>query len=106
MMEELDPSRFEEQVSGAKIVLLDFWATWCRPCKAIEPHLAAIAEEFADKGVKVLRLNADAYPETVARFGVFSLPTVLFFKEGKLVDKIVGARPKSDFTKLIEELLD
>lgn len=106
MMEELDPAHFNEKVSGAKLALVDFWATWCRPCRAIEPHLASIAEEFADKGVKVFRVNADENPEFVARFNVFSLPTVLFFKEGNLVEKMVGAKPKSEFTRIIEELLE
>jgi thioredoxin 1 len=106
MMEEIKPEGFEEKLAGAKLALVDFWATWCRPCKAIEPHLVSIAEEFADRGVKVFRLNADENPEFLARLSVFSLPTVLFFKEGKLVDKVVGARTRSDFVKVVEELLE
>ena len=106
MMEEIKPEGFEEKLAGTKLALVDFWATWCRPCKAIEPHLASIAEEFADRGVKVFRMNADENPEFLARLSVFSLPTVLFFKEGKLADKVVGARTRSDFVKVVEELLE
>ncbi len=106
MMEDIKSEGFQEKLAGVKLALVDFWATWCRPCKAIEPHLASIAEEFADRGVKVFRVNADENPEFLARMGVFSLPTVLFYKEGNLVDKVVGARTKADFVKIIEEFLD
>lgn len=106
MMEDIKADVFQEKVNSAKVALVDFWATWCRPCKVIEPHLASIAEEFADRGLKVFRVNADENPEFLARMGVFSLPTVLFFKEGNLVDKIVGARTKADFVKIVEEFLD
>jgi len=106
MMEDIKPEGFESKLREAKLAIVDFWATWCRPCKAIEPHLASIAEEFAERGVRVFRVNADEHPEFLARLGIFSLPTVLFYKEGKLVDKVVGARSKADFVKIIEEFLD
>lgn len=106
MMEELKPDEFAGKVDGAPVALVDFWATWCRPCKAIEPHLESIAEEFAERGVKVFRVNADENPGFLAQYSVFSLPTVLFFKEGRLVDKMVGARTRAEFAKRVEELLE
>jgi len=104
-MEDIKPEGFEEKLKEAKIAIVDFWATWCRPCKAIEPHLASIAEEYAERGVKVFRVNADEHPGFLAWLGIFSLPTVLFYKEGELVEKVVGARAKADFVKIVEELL-
>jgi len=106
MMQELTDKDFEEKVKQAPVAVVDFWATWCRPCKAIEPYLAAVAEEFAGRGVVVFRVNADDYPALPAKFAVFSLPTVLFFKAGTLVDKIVGAHPKQAFSEKLEELLE
>ncbi len=105
-MVKITDADFDEKVKSCKIAVIDFWATWCRPCKAIEPYLLEIAQNFADQGVVVFRLNADEDPAVPAKYSIFSLPTVLFFKDGQLVDKIVGAHPKQKFIGKVEELLE
>ena len=70
-------------------VLVDFWATWCGPCRAIAPHLDALAEEQGDK-LAVVKLDVDRNQATAAKYGVSSIPTLLIFKDGKVVDKVVG----------------
>ncbi len=80
-----------EQHSGVTVV--DFWATWCGPCRMIAPILEQLSEEFAGK-VKVTKLDVDANQRTAMRFQVRSIPTLLFFKDGKLVDQVIGAVPK------------
>ena len=84
-----------------KLVLVDLWADWCGPCKMMEPVLEEIAEEFSDK-IKVLKLNIDQNQETPVKFGVMNIPTLLLFKEGKLVEQIIGAFPKKQLLKKIE----
>jgi len=91
-----------EQHEG--LAMVDFWATWCGPCQIIAPHVEALAAEYADK-VKVAKLDVDHSPQTPARFGVRSIPSVLFFKKGELVDAVVGAVPKSQLVDRIEKHL-
>jgi thioredoxin 1 len=81
-----------EQQKGLTVV--DFWATWCGPCRMIAPILEQLVDEYAGK-VTVAKLDVDANPKAAARFGVRSIPTLLFFKDGKLVDQVIGAVPKS-----------
>jgi len=75
------------------LTVVDFWATWCAPCRMIAPILDQLAGEFAGS-VKVTKLDVDTNQKTAARFNVRSIPTILFFKDGKLVDQVVGAVPK------------
>jgi thioredoxin 1 len=81
-----------EQQAGLTVV--DFWATWCGPCRMIAPILEQLVDEYAGK-VTVAKLDVDANPRAAARFGVRSIPTLLFFKDGKLVDQVIGAVPKA-----------
>lgn len=104
-MMKIKPEDIERELVRTKIALVSLWAAWCRPCKAIEPHLAAIAEEYADRGVKVFRMNADENSEFLVRTGVFALPTVLFYREGKLVGRLAGTHSLSTFVKMVTELL-
>jgi len=85
------PSEVEQQ-SGLAVV--DFWATWCGPCRMIAPILDQLSEEYAGR-VKITKLDVDANQKTAARFQVRSIPTLLFFKDGKLVDQVIGAVPKT-----------
>ena len=85
-------------------VLVDFWATWCAPCKAIAPLVDSIADEYAGK-VKVGKVNVDDNPGTPAKYGVRGIPTIILFKDGKIVDQVVGAVPKSQLEVLIKKAL-
>lgn len=90
----LTDSNFDEVINSGKPVLVDFWAEWCGPCKMIGPVVEELAGDYDGKAV-VAKLNVDENPQTTAKFGVRSIPTLLVFKGGQIVDKQVGAVPKS-----------
>lgn len=91
---------FEAEVLRAdKTVLLDFWASWCGPCRMVSPIVDEIAEERAD--IKVGKVNVDEQPELAAQFGVMSIPTLAVMKDGKLVNSSAGARPKDQILDLL-----
>lgn len=90
----LTDSNFDETIKSDKPVLVDFWAEWCGPCKMIGPAVEELAGDYEGKAV-VGKLNVDENPQVTARFGVRSIPTLLVFKNGQIVDKQVGAVPKS-----------
>ena len=91
---ELTDANFDEIVNSDKPVLVDFWAEWCGPCKMIGPVVEELAKDYDGKAV-VAKLNVDENPQVTARYGVRSIPTLLVFKGGQIVDKQVGAVPKS-----------
>lgn len=85
-------------------MVVDFWATWCGPCNKIAPDIAALAEEYGDKAI-IGKCDVDANDELTGKFGVRNIPTVLFIKDGKVVDKQVGAAPKSTFEEKLKAIL-
>lgn len=91
---ELNDSNFDQIISSDKPVLVDFWAEWCGPCKMIGPVVEELAGDYEGKAV-VGKLNVDENPQTAAKFGIRSIPTLLVFKGGQVVDKQIGAVPKS-----------
>jgi thioredoxin 1 len=87
---ELNDATFEtEVINSDKPVMVDFWAAWCAPCKLIAPHVQALAEEFAGRAV-VGKVDVDANKQWAIKYGIQSIPTLLFFKGGKLVDRMIG----------------
>jgi len=87
-----------------KLVLVDFWAEWCGPCKMIGPIIEEIAEENKER-IKVLKLNIDENKNIPIKFGIMNIPTILFFKNGKEVERIIGAHPKRNILKKINTYL-
>ena len=96
---------FEKEVLQSDVpVLVDFWAPWCPPCRAIAPTLDVVAEEFSGKA-KIVKVDVDDEPEVAARYGVSSIPALLLFKGGEQVGQLVGAHPKSTISNLITKSL-
>ena len=96
---------FDEAVVAHPQLVVDFWAPWCGPCHVLGPVLDEVAREQAGR-VVVAKVNVDEQPGLAGRFGVRSIPTVIFFKHGQAVDTVVGAVPKAEITKRIDALLD
>jgi len=99
----LSDNDFEEKVLKDKnIVLCDFWAEWCGPCKQISPILEELSEELQENKITIAKVNIDDNPETPSKFGIMSIPTLLLFKEGKLVSTQVGLQQKKELKSWIE----
>lgn len=90
----------EEVIKSEKLVLVDFYADWCGPCKMSAPHIEALANEYLDK-VKVVKINTENDPELAAKYGVFSIPTFLVLNKGELVKKVSGAKNKIELEEII-----
>jgi len=108
ILTELSDSSFEQEVTKSQIpVVVDFWAPWCPPCKKIAPVLEEIAKEYGGK-IEIKKVNVDEFPQLAAKFDIKGIPALIFFKNGEVVEKLVGAVPKSNITdtinaKLIED---
>jgi thioredoxin 1 len=101
----VDDKNFSAEVLKADLpVLVDFWATWCGPCRTIGPIVEDLAKEFVGK-VKVAKLNVDENPGTPSQYGVRGIPTLILFKGGKVVEQIVGAVPKARLVAMVEKAL-
>jgi thioredoxin 1 len=104
-VQEVTDGNFEQEVINSEIpVLIDFWAPWCGPCRAIAPVVGELASEYAGK-LKVVKMNVDDNPLTPSRYGVRSIPNLLFFKGGQVKDQIIGAVPKGHFVQAIDKIV-
>ena len=105
MTVEITDANFEELVlKSDKPVLIDFWAAWCGPCRMLHPIVKDLAEEFEGKAV-IGKLDVDNHQKYAAQYGVRNIPTVLFFKNGKVVEKQVGVAPKKTYVEKLEALV-
>lgn len=102
---EFTDANFQTDVLGSdKLTVVDFWAEWCGPCRAIGPIIEELGREYEGK-VNVGKVNVDHNSEVSINYGITSIPAILFFKNGEVVDKLVGAQPKGNFVKKIEQHL-
>lgn len=103
---EITDANFADEIeSGEGLCMVDFWAEWCGPCRLVAPIVSDLADEYRDKGLKVGKLDVDANQQTAVRFSVRSIPSILFFKGGELVDQVVGAVPRAQLEeKLLQHL--
>ncbi len=102
---EISDSNFESEVVNSDVpVLVDFWAPWCGPCRAIAPLVEEISSSYAGK-IKVGKMNVDENQSTTMKFGIRSIPTLIMFKGGEAVDQIIGAVPKGEIERVVEKSL-
>ncbi len=105
MATQLTDSNFKETVlDSGKVTLVDFWAEWCGPCKAIGPMIEEISKEYEGKAI-IGKVDVDSNPETAMKYGIRNIPTILFIKNGQVVDKQVGAVPKANLIAMLNKHL-
>ena len=102
---QLNDANFEAEVINSETpVLVDFWAEWCGPCRMLAPTIDELAEEYKGK-VKVAKLDTEVGRETASRLGISSIPTVILFKKGQMVNRLIGLRPKKDFKAVLDAVV-
>lgn len=105
LVAQADATNWDSEVlQSSQVVMVDFWAVWCGPCQMVAPIVEELAQEYNGK-LKVMKLNTDEAPEVAGKYQIMSIPTILFFKGGQVVEKLVGARPKQHFKQIIDPLL-
>ncbi len=105
MLLQVKDDSFKTEVLNSELpVLVDFWAQWCMPCRMVAPQVEAVAKEYEGK-LKVCKLNVDEAPQTASVYGIMSIPTLMVFKGGQPVDKIIGAVPKEEIERVIKQYI-
>ena len=103
-IKHLKAAEFDEIMDAAPLAMVDFWASWCGPCKMLSPTVEALAEQYEGKAL-VCKVNVDEEPDLARRFGVMSIPTVVFLKNGREFDRKVGVMPAEAFTQVLDKNL-
>ena len=103
-MQAVTDTNFQEILDSAKVTLVDFWATWCGPCRMLAPTVDEIAQEYEGR-VAVAKCNVDDQEDIAVKYGIRSIPTLIFFKDGQLADKTVGVVSKAEIEKKLNALL-
>ncbi len=102
---EVSTSTWEKEVlNSSGLVMIDFWAVWCGPCRIIAPTVEELSKEYAGK-IKIMKLNTDENPEIASKYKIMGIPTLMFFKDGQKVDQVVGAVPKPQLKAKLDSLL-
>jgi thioredoxin 1 len=105
VVEVTDQSFEQEVLRSDRPAIVDFWAEWCAPCRAIAPTIKELAARYGGQ-VKVVKMDIDAHPRTPGQYGIRAIPTVLAFKGGQVVQQLQGARPKADFENMVRSLIE
>ena len=102
----LTDANFQKEVLESKApVLVDYWAPWCGPCKLMGPIMEELSKNYEGKAIQIAKMNVDDNGETPSKYGVMSIPTLIFFKNGKPIDQLIGVQKKEDLRKRIEGLM-
>ena len=105
MIKDIKTDEYDQEVvDNGGLVLVDFWATWCGPCRMVAPVLDELATEYSEQ-LKIVKVNADEEPDLLGRFGISSIPTILVYNNGEIVKTIIGAKPKVGLLKEIQDFL-
>jgi thioredoxin 1 len=105
-VKDVNDASFEQDVLGSdKPVLVDFWAEWCAPCRMLAPTVAAVAEHYGESA-SVVKLNVDDNPSTAQRYGIKGIPTLILFRDGTEVERVVGATSKESITRMVEKYIN
>ncbi len=104
-LEVTDTTFAKEVLESGKPAMVDFWATWCGPCRMVAPTVEVLSKEYGDQ-VVIAKVDVDNNQEVAAEFGIRNIPTLLFFKDGKVVDKVVGVAPKSQLEQKLKAIMN